>query len=74
MPGGQSSTTAGELGQLGLALNERTADVVAAMMSPQSGMGGLLEDAVEERFARVGTVSTVAVARWMAGDGRGSRA
>ena len=28
-----------------------------------------LDAAVEERFARVGTVSTIAVARWMAGEG-----
>ena len=69
MPGSQSSTTAGELSQLGLALNERTADVVAAMMRRSRESGGLLEDAVEERFARVGALSTTAVARWMAGEG-----
>jgi len=31
--------------------------------------GQVLDSIVEERFARVGTVSTVAVARWMAGEG-----
>jgi hypothetical protein len=31
--------------------------------------GQFLDDAVEERFERVGTVSTIAVARWMAGEG-----
>ncbi|HSZ12627.1 MAG TPA: EAL domain-containing protein [Solirubrobacteraceae bacterium] len=57
-----------ELSTLGAALNERTADVVAAMMRRTRESGVLLEDAVEERFARVGAVSTTAVARWMSGE------
>jgi diguanylate cyclase (GGDEF)-like protein len=61
----------GELNQLGQALNERTADVVAAMMRRTQASGGLLEDSVEERFARVGAVSTTAVARWMSGESPG---
>jgi diguanylate cyclase (GGDEF)-like protein len=70
MRGSQSSTEpVGELSQLGLALNERTADVVTAMMRRTEESGGLLEDAVEARFARVGALSTTAVARWMSGEG-----
>ncbi len=70
MRGSQSSTEpAGELSQLGLALNERTADVVTAMMRRTGESGGLLEDVVEARFARVGALSTTAVARWMSGEG-----
>jgi diguanylate cyclase (GGDEF)-like protein len=68
MPGDQPTMNPGELSQLGLALNEQTADVVAAMMRRTRESGGLLEDVVEERFARVGAVSTTAVARWMAGE------
>ncbi len=58
-----------ELSQLGVALGERTGDVVAAMMSRTRESGGLLDDGVEDRFARVGAVSTTAVARWMSGEG-----
>ncbi|HYB24903.1 MAG TPA: EAL domain-containing protein [Solirubrobacteraceae bacterium] len=57
-----------ELNQLGVALHERTDDVVAAMTRRTRESGALLDDAVEERFARVGAVSTTAVARWMSGE------
>jgi diguanylate cyclase (GGDEF)-like protein len=69
MSGGRSITNPAELGQLGQALDERTADVVVAMMRRSRESGCLLEDSVEERFARVGAVSTTAVARWMSGEG-----
>jgi diguanylate cyclase (GGDEF)-like protein len=58
-----------DLRSLGLALNARTDDVVSAMVRRTSESGCPLEASVEERFARVGAVSTVAVARWMAGEG-----
>lgn len=57
-----------ELRRLGHALNARTDDVVAAMIRRTAEAECRLEDSVEERFARVGTVSTVAVARWMSGE------
>jgi diguanylate cyclase (GGDEF)-like protein len=57
-----------ELRRLGHALNERTADVVAAMLARTQASGQELDATVEERFERVGTVSTVAVARWMSGE------
>ena len=69
MQGDQSITESRELSELGLALIERTADVVAAMMRRTQEAGGLLDDGVEERFACVGALSTTAVARWMAGEG-----
>jgi diguanylate cyclase (GGDEF)-like protein len=43
-------------------------DVVDAMLARTMESSCQLEVAVEERFARVGTVSTVAVARWMSGE------
>ncbi len=58
-----------ELSQLGAALNARTDDVVAAMMRRTRESGNPLGESVEERFARVGAVSTTAVARWMSGEG-----
>src|ERR1700686_1870074 len=58
-----------DLRNLGLALKARTDDVVAAMLRRTSESECRLETSVEERFARVGAVSTVAVARWMSGEG-----
>jgi len=58
-----------DLRSLGLALKARTDDVVGAMLKRTSESECRLEASVEERFARVGAVSTVAVARWMSGEG-----
>jgi diguanylate cyclase (GGDEF)-like protein len=57
-----------ELHRLGQALNARTEDVVDSMLLRTRESGDKTDAMVEERFARVGTVSTVAVARWMAGE------
>ncbi len=58
-----------DLRRLGEALNARTTDVVAGMVSRTGQSGCVLDEIVEESFERVGAVSTVAVARWMAGEG-----
>jgi diguanylate cyclase (GGDEF)-like protein len=58
-----------ELRRLGEALNARTDDVVRGMMRRSAQSGDLLDEDLEERFARVGRFSTIAVARWMAGEG-----
>ncbi len=58
-----------DLCRLGEALNARTEDVVTGMVLRTSQSGHVLDELVEDSFARVGTVSTVAVARWMAGEG-----
>ena len=58
-----------ELSRLGRALNSRTTDVVEKMMSRSAASGRALDKVVEESFEEVGAVSTVAVARWMAGEG-----
>ncbi len=55
--------------RLGQALNERTDDVVAGMIERSRQSGSILDEVVEDSFARVGAVSTIAVARWMAGEG-----
>ena len=55
--------------RLGQALNARTDDVVAGMIERSRQSGVLLDEVVEDSFARVGAVSTIAVARWMAGEG-----
>src|SRR5690349_13710797 len=58
-----------ELSRLGEELSARTEEVVARMMRRSAESGKTLAKVVEESFEDVGTVSTVAVARWMAGEG-----
>jgi diguanylate cyclase (GGDEF)-like protein len=57
------------LRRLGEALNERTEDVVNGILRRNEESGVVLEPIVEESFVKVGAVSTVAVARWMGGEG-----
>jgi diguanylate cyclase (GGDEF)-like protein len=58
-----------ELERLGQELSSRTDEVVARMMQLSAQSSKTLDKVVEESFEDVGTVSTVAVARWMAGEG-----
>jgi diguanylate cyclase (GGDEF)-like protein len=58
-----------ELTRLGEELNTRTPDVVERMMRRSIDSGRTLDRVVEASFEDVGAVSTVAVARWMAGEG-----
>src|ERR1700691_2852290 len=61
-----------DLQRLGQALHASTDDVVAVMLRRSESSGVILDEVVEESFARVGAVSTIAVARWMAGEGAGA--
>jgi diguanylate cyclase (GGDEF)-like protein len=58
-----------DLQRLARAVSARTDEVVAAMLRRTHESGQQLDTAVEERFARVGAVSTVAVTRWMSDEG-----
>jgi diguanylate cyclase (GGDEF)-like protein len=58
-----------ELRGLGEALKRGTAEVVERLQRRTAESGRVLDALVEDSFARVGSVSTIAVARWMAGDG-----
>ncbi len=58
-----------DLRRLGEALKGGTDEVVAGMLRRSAGSGAVLDTLVEDSFTRVGSVSTIAVARWMAGDG-----
>jgi len=60
---------AAELERLGGELSARTDEVVARMMQRSAESSKRLAKVVEDSFEDVGTVSTVAVARWMAGEG-----
>jgi diguanylate cyclase (GGDEF)-like protein len=57
-----------DLRRLGELLNARTDDVVRGMGERTRASACMLDALVEDSFARVGRVSTVAVARWMAGE------
>ena len=69
MAAGAHADHTANLRRLGEALKGGTADVVARMLSRSADSGHVLDTLVEDSFARVGSVSTIAVARWMAGDG-----
>jgi diguanylate cyclase (GGDEF)-like protein len=60
---------ADDLGLLAHWLTERTGDVVAGMRARTLDSGVVLDDAVEDSFAQVGVLSTLAVAKWLAGEG-----
>ena len=58
-----------DLRRIGELLKERVDDVVRDMVRRSHESGQTLDAIVEESFERVGAVSTLAVARWMAGEG-----
>jgi diguanylate cyclase (GGDEF)-like protein len=60
---------ANDLRRLGDALKSGTDEVVARMLARSAKSGHVLDRVVEDSFTRVGSVSTIAVARWLAGDG-----
>ncbi|HET9185402.1 MAG TPA: GGDEF domain-containing protein, partial [Solirubrobacterales bacterium] len=64
-----AADAAAQLSLLGIELNSRTPDVVTRMMERSRRSGKTLDRMVESSFEEVGAVSTVAVARWMAGEG-----
>jgi diguanylate cyclase (GGDEF)-like protein len=68
-PPAPASVDPEQLRRLGEALSARTEDVVAGILRRSADSGRTLDAVVEESFVRVGTVSTLAVARWMAGEG-----
>jgi diguanylate cyclase (GGDEF)-like protein len=65
----RSANLADDLRRLGEELHERTETVVAGLSSRSRESGQVLDALVEDSFAKVGSVSTIAVARWMAGEG-----
>jgi diguanylate cyclase (GGDEF)-like protein len=58
-----------QLLRLGSALNASTPEIVERMMQRSRDSARTLDRVVEASFEDVGTVSTVAVARWMGGEG-----
>ena len=66
---GDEQPNIGYLQHLGGALHRRTGEVVASMQRRSACSGAVLDEQVEQSFARVGEVSTIAIARWMSGEG-----
>jgi diguanylate cyclase (GGDEF)-like protein len=58
-----------DLARLACKLNERTDAVVQGMIVMTERSGVVLDESIEDSFAQVGVLSTLAVAKWMAGDG-----
>jgi hypothetical protein len=53
----------------GEAVRARAGEVLARTVEATAGSGQIVDRPVQERFERICTNSTVAVARWIAGDG-----
>jgi diguanylate cyclase (GGDEF)-like protein len=74
-PGGKASDPVSgaehALCRLGVALHASIDEVVAEMRRRSEESGSALDAVVEESFERIGAVSTLAVARWMQGEGEG---
>jgi diguanylate cyclase (GGDEF)-like protein len=63
------SNSSDELHLLGQTLHGRTEEVVALMVASTRASSVTLDEGVEQSFECVGRFSTIAVARWMAGEG-----
>src|ERR1700689_5316001 len=65
----RSADLADDLRRLGEELHNRTESGVSGLSGRSRDSGQVLDALVEDSFAKVGSVSTIAVARWMAGEG-----
>jgi diguanylate cyclase (GGDEF)-like protein len=68
-PGAAGEPSAAQLRLLGDALHARVAEVLRATVAQTRDSGQAVTGKVQESFERICTNSTVAVARWIAGDG-----
>jgi diguanylate cyclase (GGDEF)-like protein len=66
IPEGQPAS---DLCRLGEALKSRAQDVLALTVARSAGPGHEVEPMVQDSFERISTSSTIAVARWIAGEG-----
>jgi diguanylate cyclase (GGDEF)-like protein len=66
VPSGQPSN---DLCRLGEALKARADDVLALTVARSAGQGHEVEPLVQDSFERISMSSTIAVARWIAGEG-----
>ena len=70
LPPSVSADEAGEdLRRLGEALKARAGDVLEQTVAQTSGSGEVVDALVQESFERICNSSTMAVARWIAGEG-----
>src|ERR1700682_6296286 len=69
MPPSAPVEPSGDLGRLGEAIKARAGDVLDQTVARTSGSGHVVDAVVQESFERISTSSTIAVARWIAGEG-----
>ena len=60
---------AGDLERLGRALQARVEEVLSLTVERTTASGQVVDTLTQDSFERICTISTTAVARWMAGDG-----
>ncbi len=68
-PSGLPAQPAGELARLGEALKARAEEVLSRTVAQTIDSGEIVDALVQESFEQICTSSTVAVARWIAGEG-----
>ena len=68
-PGPPAAESSEELCALGRALQARAADVLKETVARTRTSGEVVDELVQDRFERICAKSTVAVARWIAGEG-----
>jgi diguanylate cyclase (GGDEF)-like protein len=67
-PAVPAGDTEADVRRLGDELHAQAKEVVSRTVARSAESGPALTEVVEERFQRVGEISTIAVARWMAGE------
>ncbi len=68
-PGAPNEEAAAQVHALGDALKRRSDDVVKETVARTIGSGEIVDALVQDRFERICVGSTIAVARWIAGEG-----
>src|SRR6202171_93304 len=69
MPPSAPGEPSGDLARLGEAMKARAGDILHQTVARTSGSGNVVDAVVQESFERISTSSTIAVARWIAGEG-----
>jgi diguanylate cyclase (GGDEF)-like protein len=67
-PSGTLEAPSSELGRLAEELEKRATEVLARTVERTTGRGNTVDAVVQDRFERISQSSTIAVARWMAGE------
>jgi diguanylate cyclase (GGDEF)-like protein len=69
VPAEPAAQVAGDLERLGRALQARAEDVLTLTVQRTTTSGQVVDTLIQDSFERICKISTIAVARWIAGDG-----